>query len=130
MITKYYEPAEKVGSQRQNLFSIKSLVQGLNPAEYDKELVCHQDGHQAKDCQSCYMQPECFNWDRLIEVFTEPYIACFCNEGDGASEPKTGHRPDCELGEVGRKLRRQIEDRLRKDPLLILWVSRIIGLSR
>lgn len=129
MITKYYEPAEKVGSQRQNLFSIKSLIQGLNPTAWDKDTACHQENHQSKDCQSCYMEEECLGWDRLITVFTEPYIACFCNETDGLSD-KTGHRLNCKLGEAGKKLRRQTEDRLRKDPLLMLWISRIIGLSK
>ena len=129
MITKYYEPAEKVGNYRENLFSLKSLVGSLDPAGWDQKLSCHEQNHQATNCESCYMEGYCSRWSRLSSVFTEPYLVCFCNSHDGASEPKTGHRPNCNFGEAGKKLRRQIEDRLRKDPLLMMWVSRIIGLS-
>lgn len=123
MITKYYEPAEKVGNHRENLFSLKSLVEKLDPSSWDQKLSCHEENNQGTDCESCYMEGYCSIWSRLSSVFTEPYIACMCSRSD------RGHRDSCNLGEAGKKLRRQIEDRLRKDPLLMLWISRIIGLS-
>jgi hypothetical protein len=94
----------------------QSLVDRLKPAcpegsETWGPDYCSQSCEFHQDCEIC--------WE-LREFFRTPTIVCMCG-GDG-------HHSTCMLGEAGKKLRRRIEDRLRKDPELTQLVGRIIGL--
>ena len=120
MITKYFVQKNQDEAKQFTcpLRQVEKLLSDLRP-------VCPEwKDWEWKDCESfCQNYEVCCSYDRLQEIFTEPLIVCMCSDQDGT------HQDNCYLGEKGKKIRRRLEDRLRKDPLLMRWVARLIGLS-
>ena len=121
MIVKYYEPDHR---QPKELLAAKMVTEEIRslfryPCSYSEQGMAKSD----EECNFCEHSSECSELlsieASLVRRFDEPYVVCSCV---GA------HKDTCLLGEAGRKIRRRLEDRLRKDVLLTLWVSRIIGL--
>lgn len=117
-------------------FSLRSYQKDLN--QFCPCALCeHKDTYEGDDgvCELCYLDdqdgssPEHDAFERVYEFFNVPYLVCFCNDQDGLSDPKTGHREKCFLGERGRKVRRRLEDRLRKDPLCMLWIAEKLSIA-
>ena len=127
MIAKYFVDSPEKGTQRVStgLEHIRELVNVLKPdcPEGTENLSFSECPRFCPHAEACAAQRELYN------ALNEAYVACFCNNQDGLSDPKTGHRPSCMLGEAGRKIRRRLEDRLRKDTVLMLTIAKIVGVE-
>ena len=77
-----------------------------------------------RECSECF-EDGCRAVQRVEAMLTSSLTVCMCH---GEDTPD-GHRVTCYLGERGKKLRRRIEDRLRKDNQLMRDVAALLSIE-